>query len=116
MKQNTQNFKRINFSESARERDPVRLIRKKITYLAGADKNNPEVTKNFIREVRTAIQGVKKLAFKRHGQEAARLFSEADQLTTELELALKANPMRDHADHRTLVSISLQDGAMPCSN
>lgn len=118
----TGDYKRVSFKERARERDPARLIRKKIAYLAGADKSDAEITKKYAREVRAAIQGVKKLALKRHGQAAARLFAEADRLTAELELAIEANPMRDHGrafgDHdainRTLVSV--QEGVKPCSN
>jgi len=109
----TGDYKRVSFKERARERDPARLIRKKIAYLAGADKSDAEITKKYAREVRAAIQGVKKLALKRHGQAAARLFAEADRLTTELELAIEANPMRD-AINRTLVSV--QEGVKPCSN
>ena len=109
------NVGRVNFRPSARERDPVKLTQKKIAYLAGIDKNNPEVTKKYKREVRTAIKGIKKLAFKRHEQESARLFAKAGQLTAGLELALGARPTRDHANHRTLVSIR-KKGVTPCSN
>jgi hypothetical protein len=109
------NAGRVNFRPNARKRGPVKVTQKKITYLAGINKSNPEVTKKYKREVCTAIKGIKKLAFKRYGQESARLFAKAGQLTAGLELALRARPMRDHANHRTLVSIR-KKGVTPCSN
>jgi hypothetical protein len=109
------NIGRVNFRASAKERDPVKLIQKKITDLVGTDKSNPEVTKKHEREVRTAIKGIKKLAFKRYGQVPARLFAKAGQLTVGLELALGAQPRRDHANHRTLVSIH-KERVTPCSS
>jgi TPP-dependent pyruvate/acetoin dehydrogenase alpha subunit len=108
------NVGRVNFKSNARERDPVKLIQKKIAVLAWADKSNPEVTKKHEREVRTAIKGIKKSAFKRYGQVSARLFAKAGQLTASLELALGGRPMRDHANRRTLVSIR-KKGVTPCS-
>ena len=48
---------RVNFKASARERDPMKLIQKKIAYLAGIDKSNPEVTKKYKRKVRTTVRG-----------------------------------------------------------
>ena len=106
---------RVNFKASARERDPVKLIQKKIAFLAGTDKSNPKLIKKYEREVHTAIKGIKKLALKRHGQESAQLFAKADPLTAGLELALGARPRRDHANHLTLVSIR-KEGEKPCSN
>ena len=106
---------RVNFRSSITERNPTKLTQKKIAFLAGADKSNPEVTKKHEREVRTDIKGIKKLAFKRYEQESAWLFAKVGQLTAGLELALGARPMRDHANHRTLVSIR-KKGVTPCSN
>jgi hypothetical protein len=106
---------RVNFKASVRERDPMKSIRKKITYLVGIDKGNAEVTKKYKREVHTAVRGIKKMAFKRHGQESARLFAKAGQLTAGLELALGARPRRDHTNRRTLVSIC-KEGVTPCSS
>ena len=91
---------RVNLRPSARERDPVKLIQKKIAFLAGGDKSNPEVTKKFEREVRTSVREIKKMAFKRYRQKSARLFAKAGQLTAGLELALGARQMRDHAAAR----------------
>jgi len=88
---------RVSFRPSARERDPVKLTRMKIAYLAGADKSNPEVTKKNEREVSTAIKGIKKLAFKRHIQESARLFTKAGQLTLGLEPAIGVGLTCGHA-------------------
>ena len=68
---------RINFRANARERDPVKLTRKKIAYLGGADKNNSDVTKKYERKIRTAIKGIKKLVFTQHGQKSAQLFTKA---------------------------------------
>jgi hypothetical protein len=106
---------RVNFRPIARERDPVKLTQKKIAFLAGPDKSNPEVTKTHEREVRTTIKESKKLAFKRYGQVSARLFAKAGQLTAGHELAPGARPTRDHANHRTPVSIR-KEGVMPCLN
>ena len=114
MKAKFRDVGRFNFRASARERGTMKSIRKKIAVLAGADKSNPEVTKKHEREVRTAIKGIKMLAFKRYGQVSTRLFAKAGQLTASLELALGARPMRDHANHRTLVSIR-KKGVTPCS-
>ena len=74
------NVGRVNFRPSAREWDPVKLTQKKITYLAGADQSNPEVTKKYKREAPTVIKRIKKLALQQHGQESARLFTKASEL------------------------------------
>ena len=106
---------RVNFRPIARERDPVNLTQKRIAFLAGPDKSNSEVTKKPEREVRTAIKESKKLAFKRYGQVSARLFAKTEQLTAGHELALGAQLTRDHANHRTPVSIR-KEGVTPCLN
>lgn len=106
---------RVNFKASVRERDPMKSIRKKITYLVGIDKSNPEVTRKYKREVHKAVRGIKKMAFKRYRQKSARLFTKANELTARLDLALGARPRRDHANHRTLVSIC-KEGVTPCSS
>ena len=106
---------RVNFKASARERDIMKMIQKKIAFLAGIDKSNPEVTKKYKRKVRTAVRGIKKMAFKPRGRKSARLFAKAVQLTAGLELALGARPRRDHANHRTLVSIC-KEGVTQCSS
>jgi len=41
------NICRVSLRPSAGEREPVKLTRKKITYLVGADKNKSEVTKKY---------------------------------------------------------------------
>ena len=71
---------RISLRPSVRERDPVKLIRKKISYLTGSGKSNPEVTKKYKREAPTVIKRIKKLALQQHGQESARLFTKASEL------------------------------------
>ena len=71
---------RVNFKASARERDPMKMIQKKIAFLAGIDKSNPEVTKKYKREAPTVIKRIKKLALQQHGQESARLFTKASEL------------------------------------
>jgi hypothetical protein len=106
---------RVSFRPNARERDPVKLTKKKIAFLARADKSNPKVSKKYKGEVRTTKKGSKKLAFKQHRKESARLFAKAGQLIAVFELVLEARSRRDHANHRTLVSIR-KVGVMPCSN
>jgi len=51
------NISRDSLRPSAREREPVKLTREKITYLVGTDNNDSDVTKKHERETRTAIKG-----------------------------------------------------------
>jgi hypothetical protein len=75
---------RISLRPSVRERDPVKLTRKKIAYLVGADKSNPEVPKKYKREVHPAVRGSRRWY---SNDTDRRLFTEAGPWTTGLELA-----------------------------
>ena len=78
----------------------MKLTRKKIAYLGGADKNNSDITKKYERKIRTAIKGIKKLVFTQHGQKSAQLFTKAGPRTAGFELAPRVRRTSDHAAAR----------------
>ena len=63
----------------------------------GADNNNSDVTKKYERKIRTAIKGIKKLAFKQHREESAQLLTEAGPQAAGFELAPLVRRTRNHA-------------------
>ena len=90
------NIGRVSLRPSAREREPMKLTRKKIAYLVEADNNNSDVSEKYERETRTAIKGIKKLPIKQQGQESARLFSKAGPRAAGFELAPLVRRTRNH--------------------
>ena len=104
---------KVSFKRVSQENDPVARVEKKLRYFTGAEKKDLGSTERCVRDIRTAIQEIRKLAEKRHGPELSRLYSEADRPTEALRGALQGLRMHDHAPLPDPYTCS-SSGETPC--
>lgn len=88
----------ISFKLALQDNDPAARIEKRLGYFWGANrKDHVSIAEVWVREIRSSVQEIKRLAAKKPGLESARLPATAGRLTTKMETPLWPTPMRDHA-------------------
>ena len=88
----------ISFKLAPQDNNPLARIEKRHGYFWGANReDHVSIADMGIREIRSSVQEIKRLAAKKPGLESARSPAPAGRLTANLGSPLWPTPMRDHA-------------------